>query len=138
MDDRTIREVLEEAQVIAVVGLSPNPARPSHRVAAYLKEQGYRIIPVRPNVKEVLGERAYPSLEEIPPEIRVDVVDVFRRPEEVLPIAEAAVALGAKVLWLQEGVVNPQAAEKAQSAGLKVIMDRCMLKEHRRLMAHEG
>lgn len=128
MDDRGIREILQEARVVAVVGLSPSPTRPSHRVAAYLKEQGYRIIPIRPGVEEILGEKAYPSLEEIPPEIHVDVVDVFRRPEEVLPVAEGAVALGAKVLWLQEGIVNTQAAEIARSGGLQVIMDRCMLK----------
>ena len=132
--DEAIRNILRTTRNIAVVGLSPNPERPSHEVASYLKSKGYRIIPVNPTVTEVMGEKSYPSVDEIPGDIQVDVVDVFRRPEDVVPVAEAAVRRGAKVLWLQEGVVNEQAADIAQNAGLQVVMDRCMLKEHRRLM----
>lgn len=134
MDDARLREILDSCRVIAVVGLSAREDRPSHRVAAYLQAQGYRIIPVNPGLKEVLGERAYGSLEEIPGEIEVDVVDVFRRPEDVPPIAQQAIARGAKVLWLQEGIINEQAAFSAERAGLWVVQDRCMLKEHRRLI----
>jgi predicted CoA-binding protein len=123
-----IRAILKEARTIAVVGLSDRPDRASHHVAAYLQEHGYRIIPVNPNVTEVLGEKAYASLRDLPGP--VDVVDVFRRPEHVPELVEEAIALGAKVLWLQEGVVNVPAAARAKAAGLKVVMDRCMLKEH--------
>lgn len=134
MDESTIREVLENSKVIAVVGLSPKSDRPSHRVAAYLKEQGYKIIPVRPSADEILGEKAYPSLKEIPEDIQVDVVDVFRKSEDVPPIVNQAIDIGAKAVWLQEGIVNEEAAQKAGAAGLKVVMDRCMLKEYKRLM----
>jgi predicted CoA-binding protein len=134
VDDSTIREMLEASRIIAVVGLSPKEDRPSYRVASYLRSQGYRIIPVNPAVSEVLGEKAYGSLEEIPPDVHVDLVDVFRRPEDVPPIAEQAVARGAKSLWLQEGIVHEEAAAKAAAAGLRVVMDRCMLREHKRLL----
>ena len=120
--------ILREAHTVAVVGLSPNPERPSHRVARYLQEQGYRIVPVNPTVESVLGERSYPSLAEIPEP--VDVVDVFRRSEEVQPLVEEAVRIGAKVVWMQEGVVHEEEAATARAAGLAVVMDRCMLKEH--------
>lgn len=123
-------EILRTARTVAVVGLSPDPSRPSHTVASYLKRQGYRIIPVNPTVPEVLGEKSYPDLRSVPEP--VDVVDVFRRPEFVPDIVEDAIAIGAKAVWLQEGVVHPQAAERARQAGLRVVMDRCMLKEHQR------
>ena len=138
MDDHAMRKLLETSRVIAVVGLSPKEDRPSYRVAAYLKAQGYRILPVNPGAPEILGERSYATLEEIPPEIRIDLVDVFRRPEDCLAIAEQAVARGARVLWLQEGIVNEEAAQRARSAGLQVVMDRCMLKEHKRLLTPSG
>lgn len=134
MNESTIREILEKSKVIAVVGLSPKLDRPSHRVAAYLKNQGYRIIPVRPAADEILGEKVYSSLKAIPQDIQVDVVDVFRKSEDVPPIVEQAIEIGAKAIWLQEGIVNEEAAQKARAAGLKVVMDLCMLKEHKRFM----
>lgn len=130
MSDEEITEILRETKNIAVVGLSPKENRPSFRVASYLKEQGYRIIPVRPGVEHILSAKAYPSLSEIPSDIQIDVVDIFRRPEHVLPIVEEAIMRKAKAIWMQEGVVNEPAAQKARAAGLKVVMDRCMLKEH--------
>jgi hypothetical protein len=119
---RPIERILREDRVIAVVGLSPNPERDSHRVARYMKEQGYRIIPVNPNAQEVLGERSYPSLTEVPE--RVDIVDIFRRPELVPPVVEEAIRIGARTVWMQLGVVNEEAAEAARRAGLDVVMDR--------------
>ncbi len=120
-------------KTIAVVGLSDKPEKPSFRVAKYLQECGYRIVPVNPMVNEVLGEKSYPDLHSVPAEIEIDVVDIFRRPEDVLPIVEQAVARqGVKIIWMQEGIVNEEAAEIARSAGIEVIMDRCMLKEHQR------
>jgi predicted CoA-binding protein len=124
-------EILNSSKTIAVVGLSPRRERPSFAVASYLKEQGFRIIPVNPTVSEILGERSYPDLSSIPE--RVDVVDIFRRSEEVLPIVEEAIKIGAKAVWMQEGVVNEEAASRARDAGLLVVMDKCMLKEHKRL-----
>ena len=129
--DDSYLTILRTARTVAVVGLSPNPERPSHRVARYLQGQGYRIVPVNPTVESVLGERSYPSLAEIPEP--VDVVDVFRRSEEVQPLVEEAVRIGAKVVWMQEGVVHEEEAATARAAGLAVVMDRCMLKEHSRL-----
>jgi predicted CoA-binding protein len=126
-----IRDILEGTRVIAVVGLSDKPDRASHHVAAYMQSAGYRIIPVNPAVKEVLGEKSYSSLKEIPE--KVDLVDVFRKPEAVPQIVEDAIAIGAKVVWMQEGVVHNAAADQARAAGLKVVMDRCLLKEHRRM-----
>src|SRR6476661_1014073 len=120
-----------EGQTIAVVGLSSNPARASYGVAAYLQRQGHRIIPINPNEREVLGERAYPSLRDVPGP--VDVVDVFRRSEYVPAIVEDAIAIGAPVLWLQLDVVHPEAARRAQEAGLAVVMDRCLKVEHARV-----
>ncbi|MCG2767980.1 MAG: CoA-binding protein [Anaerolineae bacterium] len=128
-----IEKILKESRTIAVVGLSPRPERASHSVARYLQAQGYRIIPVNPTVEEVLGERSYPDLASIPE--TVDVVDIFRRSEHVPPIVEAAIAVGARTVWMQEGVVHEKAAQKAKAAGLLVVMDRCMLKEHGRLKA---
>jgi uncharacterized protein len=127
-DRETIRELLEKTRTIAVVGLSPNPDRPSWRVAEYLQAAGYEIIPVNPNAQEVLGEKCYPDLLSIP--TRVDLVNVFRRPEDCLPIAEQAVAIGAKALWLQQGIVNLEAADVARKAGLAVVMDACLAVEH--------
>jgi predicted CoA-binding protein len=124
-------DIFRRTRTIAVVGLSPNPDRPSHRVARYLREQGYRIVPVNPTVDTVLGERSYASLTDVPEP--VDVVDVFRRSEDVPPVVEEAIRIGAKVVWMQEGVVHEEAAARARAAGLQVVMDRCMLKEHQRL-----
>ncbi len=126
-----IPELLRSARTIAVVGLSGKPWRPSHGVAEYMQRAGYRIIPVNPNETEVLGEKAYPHLEAVPE--KVDIVNVFRRSEYVPEIVEAAIRIGAPAIWLQEGVVNEAAAERARQAGLFVVMDRCILKEHRRL-----
>lgn len=132
--DEEIKAILQEAKTVAVVGLSDNPERESHQVAAYLKAQGYRIIPVNPNVQEVLGERAYPTLGDIPKDIKVDVVDIFRRPEFIPEIVDQAIARGAKAVWMQKGLAHNAAADKARAAGLAVVMDRCMMVEHRRLV----
>jgi predicted CoA-binding protein len=132
MSTPDIKKILSENKVIAVVGLSPNPGRDSYRVARYMQEQGYRIIPVNPMVTEVLGEKAYPDLKTIPE--TVDVVDVFRRPEEVVPIAQDAVAIKAKVLWLQDTVVNEEAAAIARKGGLTLVMDDCIMRQHRAVM----
>jgi predicted CoA-binding protein len=129
-DDR-LRQLLSEARTIAVVGLSSSPSRASHGVAQYLQNHGYRIIPVNPHESEVLGERAYASLADIPE--KIDVVDVFRRPEYTVEVAEDAVKVGAKVFWLQSGIVNEEAQRIAQDSGLDVVMDACMKIEHQRL-----
>jgi predicted CoA-binding protein len=121
-----LRALLGEAHVIAVVGLSPDPDRPSNSVAAYLQRHGYRIVPVNPAEAEILGETAYPSLLDIPPDIHIDVVDVFRRAEHTPEVARQAVEIGAKVLWLQEGIVNQEAADIATQGGLTVIMGVCI------------
>ena len=123
--------ILNEYRIIAMVGLSPDPNRPSHRVAKYLINQGYKVIPVNPDAKEILGTRSYSNMSSIPEPI--EIVDIFRRSEEVMPIVNEAIKVGAKAVWMQEGVINEQAAKKAQDAGLLVVMDRCMLKEHKRL-----
>lgn len=119
-----IKRILQESQTIAVVGLSDDPEKPSHSVSAAMKAKGYKIIPVNPKADTILGEKAYPSLRDIPE--KVDIVDVFRRPEHTPAIAKEAVEIGAKTLWLQLGVINEEAAEIAKSAGLNVIMDRCI------------
>ena len=124
-------EILNSSRVVAVVGLSSRPDRPSHRVASYLKEQGYQVVPVNPGEKEILGEVCYPDLSSIP--VPVDVVDIFRRYEDVPPIVEEAIQVGAKTVWMQEGVVNEVAASRASGAGLRVVMNRCMRKEHMKL-----
>ena len=126
-----ISELLDTSRTIAVVGLSGKRYRPSYGVAEYLKRVGYRIIPVNPQETEVLGERAYPDLDSIPE--HVDIVDIFRRSEFVPEIVEAAIRIGAKVIWMQEDVYNEAAAARAEEAGLAVVMDRCILKDHRRL-----
>jgi predicted CoA-binding protein len=134
--DEEIKRVLQQAKTIAVVGLSDNPERESHQVAAYLQAQGYRIIPVNPHAQEILGERAYPSLLAIPEDLVVDVVDIFRRPEFIPEIVDQAIARGAKAIWMQKGLAHNAAAEKARAAGLVVVMDRCMMVEHRRWRAN--
>jgi predicted CoA-binding protein len=125
-EDRELRALLGEAHTIAVVGLSSNPDRPSNSVAAYLQDHGYRIVPVNPEETEILGERAYPSLNDIPGDIRIDVVDVFRRAEHTPDVARDAVAIGARVLWLQQDIVNDEAYRIASDAGLEVIMGVCI------------
>ncbi|MEZ0233342.1 MAG: CoA-binding protein [Actinomycetota bacterium] len=132
-EDRELRILLGEARTIAVVGLSSRPGRPSLDVAAYLQQRGYRIVPVNPRETEVLGERAYPSLRDIPEDLAIDVVDVFRRAEDTPPIASDAVAIGAKVLWLQDGIVNEEAYRIATEAGLEVIMGVCIRRTDQRL-----
>ncbi len=123
--------VLRSARTIAVVGLSSKRFRPSFGVAEYMQSSGYRIIPVNPFETEVLGEKAYPELDRVPG--TVDIVDIFRRSEFVPEIVEAAIRIGARAIWMQEGVVHEEAAARARAAGLEVVMDRCILKEHRRL-----
>jgi predicted CoA-binding protein len=132
---REEEEILKTCQTVAVVGLSPKPNRPSNMVASYLQENGYKIIPVNPRAGEILGEVCYANLSSIPNP--VDVVNIFRRPKEVPPIVEEAIKIGAKAVWMQEGVINEEAAARAREAGLLVVMDRCMLKEHRRLQKQE-
>ena len=132
-EDRELRALLGNARTVAVVGLSSRPDRPSLEVARYLQEHGYTIIPVNPREDSVLGEPAYPSLGAIPADIDVDVVDVFRRADETPEVARDAVAIGAKVLWLQEGIVNDEAARIARQAGLDVIMGVCIRKVRQRL-----
>lgn len=134
-EEETIGRILKESKTIAVVGLSPEPDRPSHGVAAYLKSKGYKIIPVNPAVPEVLGEKSYPDIKSIPATVKVDVVDIFRRPEFVPPIVEDAIKIKAKAVWMQEGIVHEEAAKKARDAGLLVVMDRCMMKEHAKLFS---
>ncbi len=124
-----IREVLERAQTIAVVGLSDNPLRPSHGVAAYLQIQGYRIIPVNPQIQSALGETAYASLLDVPE--KIDIVDIFRRPEFVEEVVDQAIQLKVPAVWMQEDVIHEAAAQKARRAGIFVVMDRCILLEHR-------
>ncbi|MEJ7711771.1 MAG: CoA-binding protein [Pyrinomonadaceae bacterium] len=126
----TISRVLDECQVIAVVGLSSNPVRPSHGVASYMKRVGYKVIPVNPNEREVLGETAYASLADVP--VKIDLVDIFRRSDEAGAVVDEAIRIGAKAVWLQEGVVDQAAAERALEANLLVVMDRCWLKDHAR------
>lgn len=131
-DDGGIRQILASARTIAVVGLSGDPSRASYRVASYLQQQGYRIIPVNPNEREVLGEPAVADLSAI--RGSVDVVEVFRRSSEVAPHVDEAIAIGARVVWMQDGVIDPGSALRAHQAGLQVVMDRCMLRDHAQLM----
>lgn len=130
-DIPTLRRILKANRVVAMVGISANWYRPSYFAAKYLQEHGYRVIPVNPSYREVLGETCYPSLKAIPE--KVDVVDCFRKSEEIPAIAEDAIAIGAKVLWMQIGVVSDAAADRARAAGLDVVMNRCMKIEHARL-----
>jgi len=128
---KQISEILRVCRTIAVVGLSAKRYRPSYGVAEYMQRAGYRIIPVNPHETEVLGEKCYPDVESVPEPI--DIVDIFRRSEFVPEIVEAAIRKGAKVVWMQEGVIHEEAARRAREAGLEVVMDRCILKDHRRL-----
>lgn len=129
--DQKMKDILTSANTIASVGLSSNQGKESYWIVLYLKEQGYRVIPVNPTAAEILGEKAYPSLSDIPG--KVDVVQVFRKPEDVPPVVDEAIKIGAKVVWMQEGIVNKEAAKKAEDAGLQVVMDACMRATHRRL-----
>jgi uncharacterized protein len=127
-----ILELLRKARTIAVVGLTDDASKPSYDVSAYLQSKGYRVVPINPRLSEVLGERAYPSLSEAAKVEKIDLVDVFRRPDAVPEIVDEVLALGIPALWLQETVVHEDAARKARNAGVLVVMDRCILKEHRR------
>ena len=128
-----ITDLLKQAKTIAMVGLSSSPLRPSYGVAAYMQSQGYRIIPVNPNIHGALGEKAYASLANVPE--KIDIVNIFRRPEFVSPVVEQAIALKVPAIWMQEGVVHEDAATQARKAGIFVIMDHCILKEHRARLA---
>ena len=132
-DPAEIREALEQARTIAVVGCSPNPDRPSHSIARYLMAAGYRIVPVNPGHREILGQRCYGNVSEIPSDIRLDIVDVFRRSSEVAPTAREAVARGVGFFFMQQGVVDPASARLLEEAGIPVAMDRCIAVEHGRL-----
>jgi predicted CoA-binding protein len=128
--NETIQRILDECRTIAVVGLSSNSGRPSHGVASYMRRRGYRVIPVNPNETEVFGEKSYPSLADVPG--KIDLVDIFRRSSEAGTAVDEAIAVGAKAVWLQEGVIDRAAAKRALDAGLLVVIDRCWLKEHAR------
>lgn len=131
-NDNEMKEILLSARTIASVGLSSNQEKDSYWIASYLKEMGYRIIPVNPTATEILGEKVYPSLADIPD--KVDIVQVFRKPEDVPPVVDEAIKIGAKVVWMQEGISHEEAAQKARAAGLQVVMDACMRVTHRRLV----
>ncbi len=131
--DAEVRAILENARTIAVVGLSDKPDRDSNEVARYLKSQGYRVVPVNPMLTEVLGERAYPSVSAIPGDLRVDIVDVFRRSDQVLPVVDEAIARRVPTVWMQLGVENGEAAAKARHQGLTVLENQCIMVQHRRL-----
>jgi predicted CoA-binding protein len=128
-----IQQLLRTAKTIAVVGLSDNPLRASHGVSAYMQSQGYHVIPVNPNYEYVLGEKSYPSLSDVPE--KIDIVNVFRRPEYVPAIVEQAIQLKVPAIWMQETVIHEAAAKKARDKGIFVVMDRCILKDHRDLMS---
>ncbi len=130
--DSVLKEILLSAKTIASVGLSSNPNKESYRIASYLKAQGYRVIPVNPTASEIMGETSYPDLQSVPE--KIDIVQVFRKPEDVPPVVDDAIKVGAKVIWMQEGIVHEEAAEKARQAGLQVVMDTCMRVAHRTLI----
>lgn len=133
--DAEIKRLLERHRRVAVVGLSDKPNRPSHGVAAYLQRVGYDVTPVNPTIQQALGVAAVPSVKDVP--APVEIVDVFRRPDDVPPVVDDAIAAGAKVLWLQQGIVNEPAAARARAAGMTVVQDRCIMVEHRRLIGGE-
>jgi predicted CoA-binding protein len=133
VNDAQLKEIFENSHTIATVGLSSNPQRPGYYVPEYLILKGYRVIPVNPTMEEALGQKAYPDLLAVPE--KVDVVQIFRPPEEVPAIVEQAIKIGARVVWMQIGAANPDAAQVAQAAGLSVVMDKCMMIEHKRLFA---
>ena len=137
-DSGQIRRALESARTVAVVGCSPDPARPSHVIARYLKDRGYRVIPVNPGHHEILGERCYGALSEIPADVRLDIVDVFRRSSEVGRLADEAIARGAGFFFMQQGIVDQEAARRLEEAGIPVAMDRCILVERERLEIPPG
>ncbi len=137
-DAEEIRRALESARTVAVVGCSPNPARPSHAIARYLQDCGYRMIPVNPGHREILGEKCYRALSEIPEDVRLDIVDVFRRSSEVGPVADQAIARGVGFFFMQQGIVEKDAARRLEMAGIPVAMDRCILVERERLAASWG
>jgi len=128
--DEEVRRILAAARTVAVVGISDNPERDSYRVAAYLKEHGYRVVPVNPKLDAVLGEKAYPNLAAIP--FSVDVVDIFRKPEAIPEVVDEAIRTRAKVVWMQEGLAHNASADRARAAGLEVVMSKCIMKEHRK------
>ena len=132
-NDQIMQEILLSARTIASVGLSSNPEKESYRVGEYLKAQGYHVIPVNPTADEILGETSYPDLASVPE--KIDAVQVFRKPEDVPPVVEGAIQAGAKVVWMQSGIVNEAAARTARAAGLQVVMDACMRETHERLIA---
>jgi predicted CoA-binding protein len=129
-------KILNKYRTVAIVGLSPDPSRPSHRVASYLDMHGYKVIPVNPHAQEILGKTSYPNLSSVPEPI--EIVDIFRSSEKVMPVVDEAIKTGAKVVWMQEGIINEQAALKARDAGLLVVMNKCMFKEHQRLGRRQG
>jgi uncharacterized protein len=130
--DTVLKEILQSTKTIASVGLSSNPNKESYRIASYLKAQGYRVIPVNPTASEIMGETSYPDLPSVPE--KIDLVQIFRKPEDVPPVVDDAIKVGANVVWMQEGIVHEAAAEKARQAGLQVVMDTCMRVAHRTLM----
>ena len=134
-DADPIAEILKKCKTIAVVGLSSNPMRPSHEVTEYMQRAGYRIIPVNPNETEVFGEKSYARLEDVPG--KIDLVNIFRRPEEVMPVVESAIRIGVPVVWMQLGIENEEAAKKALAAGLVVVEDACILIEHRKRVTRD-
>ena len=131
-DDVELRNILKSVRTVACVGVSSNPQKPSYGIFQYLVEAGYHMVPVNPTTPDIMGRLTYPDVVSIPQ--KIDVVQVFRKPEDVPPVVEQAIRAGAKVVWMQEGIVNPQAARQAEEAGLKVVMDRCMMKTHQRLL----
>ena len=133
--DQMLKDILLSTKTIASVGLSSNQQKESYWIVSYLKDQGYRIIPVNPTADEIMGEKAYPDLESVPE--KIDVVQVFRKPEDVPPVVDSAIKVGAKAVWMQEGIVNEEAAQKAREAGLQVVMDACMRVTHRRLIGEK-
>ena len=135
MTDAQLKRILETTRTIATVGLSSSPEKASYGIARYLQSQGYRVIPVNPSADEILGEKSYPDLTSIPD--KIDVAQLFRPSDEVPPFVDQAVEIGAKVVWMQEGITNEAAAAKAQAAGLEVVMDRCVRVEHRRLIGEK-
>jgi predicted CoA-binding protein len=130
--DQELKDILSNTKIIASVGLSGNQQKESYGIGLYLQEQGYQVIPVNPTATEILSETSYPDLESVP--VKIDVVQVFRKPEDVPPVVEDAIKVGAKVVWMQEGIVNEEAAKRAREAGLQVVMDACMRSTHRRLI----
>lgn len=136
MNNDNIDRVLTQYRTVAIVGASPSPERPSYRVADFLKKEGYRIIPVTPKGGEIIGEKVYPNLSSIP--VPIEVVDIFRRSEEIPPVVDEAISIGAKAVWMQEELINEEAAGKARKAGLLVVMDRCMRKELLKKLGRES